>query len=347
MDLMNMAQMHKSFEAIGLGEVMLRLSPERNERLSQCETLENRPGGAELNVVSGISLLGLRTGIVTKVPDNAMGRFIKNKIRFYGVSDDLLIYDKSPEKRIGIYYYEYGAYPRKPSVTYDRRNSSFNSISIDELDTSIYSQTKVFHTSGITLALSERTRDTAVEMIRRFKEGGAFISFDVNYRANLWDEDTARKTVLEVLPYVDFLFVSEETSRRMMQRKGRIEEIMRDYCEDFDISLVACTDRVVKSPKCHSFNSTIYYHDERHCYTGKAYENIDVIDRIGSGDAYVAGVLFGLLKYGSVQEAVNFGNAMSAMKNTVMGDMPASDFEEISRVVRQHNSDQSSGEMDR
>ena len=72
-----------------------------------------------------------------------------------------------------------------------------------------------------------------------------------------------------------------------------------------------------------------------------------MIDRIGSGDAYVAGVLFGLLKYGSVQEAVNFGNAMSAMKNTVMGDMPASDFEEISRVVRQHNSDQNSGEMDR
>lgn len=344
---LNTADMHKSFEVIGLGEVMLRLSPSGHERLSQCETLENRPGGSELNVVSGLSLLGLRTGIVTKVPDNAMGRLIKNKIRFYGVSDDLLIYDTSPEKRIGIYYYEYGAYPRKPAVTYDRKNSSFNSISISEMDPSIYSETKVFHTSGITLALSENTRKTAIEMIHRFKENGAYISFDVNYRANLWDEETARKTILEVLPYVDFLFVSEETSRRMMNRKGTIEEIMRDYCEEFGASLVACTNRIVKSPKCHSFNSTIYYHAERHCYTGKTYENIDVIDRIGSGDAYVAGVLFGLLKYGSIQEAVNYGNAMSAMKNTVIGDMPASDFEEMSRIVRQHNSDQNGGEMER
>ena len=127
----------KGFEVMGLGEVMLRLSPVGRERLSQSEMLENRPGGSELNVVSGISLLGLRTGIITKVPDNPMGRFIKNRIRFYGVSDDLLIYDRSPQKRIGIYYYEYGAYPRKPAVTYDRANSSFNHISIEEIDPKI------------------------------------------------------------------------------------------------------------------------------------------------------------------------------------------------------------------
>ena len=337
----------KGFAVMGLGEVMLRLSPVGRERLSQSEMLENRPGGSELNVVSGISLLGLRTGIITKVPDNPMGRFIKNRIRFYGVSDDLLIYDRSPQKRIGIYYYEYGAYPRKPAVTYDRANSSFNNISIEEIDPKIYSDVHVFHTSGITLALSEKVRQNSIEILRRFKAGGARISCDVNYRANLWDEETARNTIQSILPMVDILFVSEETSRRMMGRSGTLEEIMRGYCEEFGIQLVACTNRTVKSPTCHSFNSTIYLHEERKCYTGKPYENIDVIDRIGSGDAYVAGVLFGLLKYGSVPAAVDFGNAMSAVKNTIVGDMPASDFEEIHKVVAQHRGEGSAGEMDR
>ncbi|MEM1484763.1 sugar kinase [Oscillospiraceae bacterium PP1C4] len=344
---MNFENSSKGFDVISFGEIMLRLSPVGMERLSQCETLEKRPGGSELNVVSGISLLGLRTGIVTKVPDNDMGKFIKNKIRFYGVSDDYLIYDSSEKRRIGIYYYESGAYPRKPAVMYDRAYASINSISIDEINENIYNDARVFHTSGISLALSETVRETALEMIKRFKQSGALISFDVNYRANLWDEETARKTIYSILPYIDILFVSEETSRRMMQRTGTMQEIMRGYCEEFGCKIVACTHRKVKSPKCHSFNSSIYLHDDDRVYTGVPYEDIDVIDRIGSGDAYVAGALFGLLNYSDVQQAVDFGNAMSAVKNTIVGDMPASDFEEIKRVIAINNSGKAGDELNR
>lgn len=344
---MELGNRTKEFDVVGFGEIMLRLSPTGLERLSQCETLEKRPGGSELNVVSGISLLGLRTAVITKVPDNDMGRFIKNKIRFYGVSDDCLIYDQSDKKRIGIYYYESGAYPRKPAVMYDRAYSSINSISVDEINPAIYQDTRVFHTSGISLALSQNCRTAAVEMIKQFKAGGAAISFDVNYRANLWDEEEARKTIYEILPYVDVLFVSEETSRRMMQRRGTMEEIMRGYCSEFGCKVVACTQRKVKSPRCHSFNSTIYLHEEDRLYTGVPFEDIDVIDRIGSGDAYVAGALFGMLKYGDIQQAVDFGNAMSAVKNTIVGDMPASDFEEIQRVITINNSGKSGDELNR
>lgn len=344
---MELGNRTKEFDVVGFGEIMLRLSPTGLERLSQCETLEKRPGGSELNVVSGISLLGLRTAVITKVPDNDMGRFIKNKIRFYGVSDDCLIYDKSDKKRIGIYYYESGAYPRKPAVMYDRSYSSINSISVDEINPAIYQNTRVFHTSGISLALSQNCRIAAIEMIKRFKACGAAISFDVNYRANLWDEEEARKTVYEILPYVDVLFVSEETSRRMMQRSGTMEEIMRGYCDEFGCRVVACTQRKVKSPKCHSFNSTIYLYEEDRLYTGVPFEDIDVIDRIGSGDAYVAGALFGMLRYGDVQQAVDFGNAMSAVKNTIVGDMPASDFEEIQRVIKINNSGKAGDELNR
>ena len=206
------------FDLIGLGEVMLRLSPPNKEKISQSETFEKNAGGSELNVVSGAAMLGIRSAIVTKLPENKMGHFIRNKIRYGNVSDDYIIYDHSPQKRLGVYYYESGAYPRKSSVIYDRANSSFCSLSLDELPKDIYAKTKIFHISSITLALDPSLKETAIEMIHKFHEAGAYISFDVNYRASLWSEEEAKKTVEAIFPYVDFLFVSEETSRRNIKK---------------------------------------------------------------------------------------------------------------------------------
>ena len=118
----------KNYKVLGIGEVMLRLSPVGKERISYCETFEKKAGGSELNVVSGVSMLGLRTGIITKLPKTEIGKFIKLKIRYSGTSDDFVIYDRSPDKRLGVYYYESGAYPRLPVVSYDRANSSFTTF---------------------------------------------------------------------------------------------------------------------------------------------------------------------------------------------------------------------------
>ena len=106
--------MKKEFDLLSLGEILLRLSPPNNERIVRGDTFEKQVGGAELNVVSGVSLLGLRTGIISKIPSSNIGIFAKNKVRFIGVSDDFLSYDDSKDARLGIYYYENGAYPRKP-----------------------------------------------------------------------------------------------------------------------------------------------------------------------------------------------------------------------------------------
>ena len=111
------------FDLLSLGEILLRLSPPDNERIVSGETFQKQVGGAELNVVSGVSILGLRTGVVSKLPDNALGIYAKDKVRFCGVSDDFLVYDDSQDARLGIYYYENGAYPRKPGVVYDRRHT--------------------------------------------------------------------------------------------------------------------------------------------------------------------------------------------------------------------------------
>ena len=279
------------FDLIGLGEVMLRLSPPNKEKISQSETFEKNAGGSELNVVSGAAMLGIRSAIVTKLPEN----------------------------------------------------SSFCSLSLDELPEDIYAKTKIFHISSITLALDPSLKETAIKMIHKFHEAGAYISFDVNYRASLWSEEEAKKTVEAIFPYVDFLFVSEETSRRMLQRTGTLEEIMKGYADTYGCTLIATTRREAVSPTHHNFNSKIYMNGN--FYEEEPYNNIEVIDRIGSGDAYLAGVLYGLIKFGTPERAIEIGNALSAVKNTVAGDMSASSIEEIESVIKSHKATGHQDEM--
>ncbi len=344
---MKLLQDKKEFDALAFGEILLRLSSPINERLISGGVFEKRAGGAELNVVSGISLMGLRTGIISKIPKTELGTFIKNNIRFCGVSDDWLIYDDSEEARLGLYYYEYGVYPRKPTVVYDRKNASVNTIRLDDIDEEVFSKTRLFHTSGISLALSGQARETSVALIKKFKAAGAAVSFDVNFRANLWTEDKARETIEEILPFVDILFISEETARRTFLKTGELNNILKEFAAQYEISILASTKRTIISPKKHNFTSIIYCKDEDCFYEEKPYEHIEVVDRIGSGDAYVSGVLFGLLEYGDCKSALEFGNACCAVKNTVLGDLPSSDRKEIERIIANHKDTGYQSEMNR
>ena len=187
----------------------------------------------------------------------------------------------------------------------------------------------------------------AIELIKKFKAGGAAISFDINYRANLWSEDEARETIQTVLPYVDILFISEETSRRMFRKTGDLRDIMKSYCAEYGVRIVATTQRTVISPKIHTFGSILYSREADAFYTEPPYENIDVVDRLGSGDAYVAGVLFGLLQYNDPRKALEFGNATSSVKNTIPGDLPSSDFKEIASIIASHKSTGPQSELNR
>lgn len=336
----------RAFKVLGCGEVMLRLSPEGKERISYSETFEKRAGGSELNVVAGISMLGLRTGVITKLPHNEIGKFVKHKIRFAGTSDDYVTYDDSPEMRLGIYYYESGAYPRLPVVSYDRRGSSFTTFKKEELPEAAYSRCQIFHTSGITLALGREIREEVIQMMRRFSDGGADISFDVNYRATLWSEGEAKEAIERVLPYITLLFVSEETLRRMFGEVGSLEDIHRSFAKKYpNIKVIASTQRTVISPQKHTFTSLVYDTREDRHFREAPYENIDVVDRIGSGDAYVAGALFGLLTRGTIEAAAEYGDAMAATKNTIVGDMTVCDINDIERIISQHTGKSPVSEM--
>lgn len=342
---MNFIKPKADFDLISFGEVMLRLSPPDKEKISQSEVFEKNCGGSEFNVASGAANLGIRSAIITKLPKNKMGHFICRRIRYGTVSDDYVVWDDSDTKRLGIYYYESGVFPRKSAVVYDRANASVCSLSLDEIPEEIYKKTRMFHISSISLALGATLQHTALEVIKKMKENGVAISFDVNYRAALWTEEEAKRVIDKILPMVDILFVSEETSRRMMQKKGSLDEIMKSYADEFGCRIVATTRREVVSPTKHNFGSRIYYDGK--FYEESHYKNIEVIDRVGSGDAYVAGVLYGILSGMEIEDAMSVGNALSAIKNTVSGDMSISSIDEVMAIINSHKSTGIQDEMTR
>ena len=329
----------RTFDLLTLGQLLLRLSPPGNERLVRGDTFEKQVGGAELNVAVGVSLLGLHTGVISKLPSHDVGSFMKSKIRSYGISDDYFLYDHSPQARVGIYFYENGAYPS---------NSSFYSLNIDEIPKEVYSASRCFHTTGITLALNEKIRETTIEMIKRFKDAGTLVSFDVNFRGNLWTGEEAKACIERILPYVDIFFCSEDTARLTFKKTGTAREMMKSFTEEYPISIVASTQRVVHSPKRHTFGSVMYDAGKDAYYEEEPYRDIEVVDRIGSGDAYISGALYGLLTSDfDCAKAVRYGNATSAVKNTIPGDLPSSNLEEIETIIRAHGEKGPQSEMAR
>ncbi len=319
------------------GEILLRLSPVNNELLVQGTLLEKNIGGAEFNVATGVSSLGVKSTLITKLPENELGRYAKRVINSNGVDSSFIIDDNSLYRRLAIYFYEYGASPRKPNVTYDRHDSSFQFMNVEELNKEIYEKCEIFHTSGISLGLCENSKQFTKDLIKKFKEKGGLISFDVNFRRNLWgDEENARKEIEEILPSIDILFASEETLRKMFKQIGDMETIMRNFAKEHNISLLASTQRTVNSPKSHNFTSIIYNNKEDKFYSEKSYENIEIIDRIGSGDAYVAGVLYGILKFNDTEKALKYGNACGAIKNTITGDNNCAGAGLIKGIIEDH-----------
>ncbi len=340
--------MSKKYDLLTLGELLLRLSPQANERMSRTKIFEQNIGGAEFNVAAGAAQLGLKTGLVGKIPTHAIGQLARNEVHFQNVSDEYLSHDNSADARLGVYYYETGAAPRKPGIVYDRKHSSMTTLSIDDFPEEMYSSTRCFHTCGITLALNEQVRKTAIEMMKRFKKAGALISFDVNFRGNLWSGAEAKACIEEILPIVDIFFCSDSTARLTFLKEGTPEEVMKSFADEYPISVVAATQRIVHSPKRHSFGSVIYDAKKQTFVEEEMYKDIEVVDRIGSGDAYISGALYGLLtSENDTRKALQYGNAVSALKNTVPGDLPSMTLCEVEEMIKTHQEGDDGLEMKR
>lgn len=322
----------RPLQALGLGELLLRLSTEGTERISGSRRLLEYPGGAELNVMAGLSQLGLRAGILSKLAENSLGFFLRAEVRRTGVNDRFLLPDTSHGARTGLYFFERGCSPRKSSVLYDRKNSSFTHLAADDIPQEAFGSAQLFYTSGISLACLSQ----ATQILKRFKEAGSLVAFDVNYRAALWGEEEARSAISAILPFVDILFISEESCRRMFRRTGRREDLLRYFAEEFGIPVVVSSYRTVQDSRTQSFGSLLYRAEDDAFFEEEPYRNIEITDRIGSGDAFVSGVLFGILERRNLKEAVSYGNAACAVKCTTAGDLPCYNRKELEAVTAEH-----------
>jgi len=292
-------------EVVAMGEVMIRLAPPDYLRLEQTKVLNVEVGGAEFNLAAGLSQLGLSSAFISKLVDNPLGRIIANRALELGVDISRVVW--TSEGRIGLYFVEFGRMPRPSFNIYDRKGSAINYLKPDEVDWDFVGQAKVLHISGITVALSESCEELTKYAIRRAKESGVLISFDVNYRSKLWSPDEAREKLGGILGEVDILFSTCDDLRQVFGVKGDAESCVRELKKLFSNEVDVVT--------AGGEGSWAYSEDIFH----EGGFPIEVVDRLGAGDAFAAGFLYGYLQ-GDIRKGLKYGGAMAAIKHTIPGD---------------------------
>lgn len=328
-------------KVVTLGELMLRLTPKLPYKFLQASSFDAVFGGSEANVAVSLSLLGLSAYYVTKLPDNDIGDAAFNDLRKYGVKLDFV---KRGGQRLGIYFIEAGSSMRPSKVIYDRSHSAIAEASIDDFDfVEIFKDATHFHFSGITPALSENCYEITKEACRVAKNAGVTISVDLNYRKKLWSEEEARKKMLPLMPYVDICIGNEEDASKMLgfkakgvsPEKGIISleayyDVFKTMREEFGFKYIATSLRESYSASENGWQGLLY--NGKDFYSSKKYK-ITLVDRLGGGDAFSAGLIYSFLTKKPLQYTVDFATAASALKQTIVGDFNISTLDEIERLV--------------
>jgi 2-dehydro-3-deoxygluconokinase len=302
-------------EIVTFGETMVRLTPPNFQRLEQTQTFEVGASGAEQNTATGLARLGMRTAWVSRLVDSPLGRMIANKAREQNVDTSHIVWTK--EGRVGLYYYEMGASTRASQVIYDRANSAISQLQPGEIDWApILKGTRAFHISGITPALSASCAEASREAVTAAKNAGCAVSLDINYRARLWTKEAARECITGLLKDVTILFTTLDEASTVLGLEGSAEEVAREIAGRWKVPVVAITLREAPSVLRNVWRSLALA--EGKVYTGRTI-NLELIDRMGSGDSYDAGFIYGYLT-GDLNKAVAYGDALAAIKHSVPGD---------------------------
>jgi len=332
-------------DVVTFGEAMVRLVPPHFERLEQTRSLDVQIGGGELNVAVGTSRLGLKSTWVSRLPKNALGRLLENRVRQTGVDTSHLIW--SDDGRVGLYFVEFGAAPRPSSVLYDRAHSAISAIRPGEVDwKKVLAGAKWLHTSGITPALSDSAAAVTREALKAARESGATVSYDLNYRAKLWSPEKAQSVQEPLMEFVDVLITTEEDTGVVfkIEAKGRTDargfkevtaepykDVARQLQEKFRFKAVAITLR--ENPLVWRNTWTAIAYADGKFYEDVKYE-LEIVDRIGGGDSFSAGFIYGSLVKKSYEAAVRYGNAFSALKHTIPGDFNWATLQEVETLLK-------------
>jgi len=331
------------YDVISLGEVLLRFDP-GDMRIANADGFRVWEGGGEYNVVRGLSrCFGLRTGIVTALVENEIGRLIRNRISAGGVDPDLIRWlpdDGIGESgRNGIYFLERGFGIRPALGVFDRGHSAVSKLKAGDIDwEGLFGQDGVrwFHTGGIMAGLSPGSAAVIIEAMQAAKRHGVVISYDLNYRPSLWKRLGGKEKAEEVnrmlLKHVDVLFGIESLERCAAGLETELFQnaILKMAAQHPHLKTIASTMRCVKTAGVNDW-SGLLWHGGRF-YRGSRFENLDIFDRVGGGDGFAAGVIYGLLTSGNPQTAVNCGVAHGALVMTTPGDNSMVTLQEVEKV---------------
>jgi len=319
------------YDVVTFGEAMVRLSPPNFQRLEQTKSFDVNPGGAELNVAVGVTRFGMKSAWVSKLPKNGLGYLIRNRAQEFGVDCSHIVW--SDKGRAGIYFVEFGSSPRASSVLYDRAGSAISMIQPGEVDwAKVFTGSKHFHMSGITPALSASASETTAEALKAAKKAGCSISYDLNYRKKLWTPADAKKIQEPLMENVDILITTEEDTNVVFGIKEEdYETAAEKLAKTFKFKIVAITLREDLSVLRNNWTA-IAYQDGK-IIRDRKYE-VEIVDRVGAGDSFTAGFLYGWLKLKDVEKGVQYGNAFAALKHTLPGDFNWTTLDEVEAQLK-------------
>jgi 2-dehydro-3-deoxygluconokinase len=340
-------------DLLTLGECMIRLSPPQHQRIELTPVFEAWAGGGEYNVSYALSRFGLRTGWVSRLVKNPLGAFIQNHARTSGMDVSEIIwapYDGvGKEDRIGLNFTEVGMGVRASVTMYDRGHSAIAHIKPGEVDWKrIFKDRGVrwFHTGGIFTALSDSAAEVCLEAVKAAHENGTIVSYDLNFRSKLWSSAKAIEVTKKIVPYIDVLIGNEEDFQKVLGfevegadeklkklpiegYKRMVEKVVKTYPH---VQAVGTTLREVVSGLINNWGAILYY--DGTFYEANKYQGLEIEDRVGGGDGFCSGFVYGFLSGLTPSDCVNMGAAHGALAMSTRGDTSMVTMDEVKHVMK-------------
>jgi len=331
-------------KVVTFGEIMLRLAPPGFERFLQSPQFVATFGGGEANVAVTVAGFGLDASYVTVLPENPIADAIVAELRRFNVGTSLI---KRAKGRVGVYYVEAGANQRASKVVYDRDFSSIALAKPGDLDwNAAFQNATWFHITGITPALSATCADLAMESVREAKRLGLTVSCDLNYRKNLWKYGKQPAEVMRLLmPYIDVVIANEEDCQMALGiaadvdvHSGKLshavyqsltEKVLSEYPS---LKSIAITLRESKSASHNGWSACM--NNRQEFFVSRHYEITHIVDRVGGGDSFAGGLIYGLLSLPSHKEALEFAVAASCLKHSIPGDFNRFSVDEVKTLLK-------------
>ena len=329
-------------KVVTFGEIMLRLQPPSYQRILQAGRFDAVYGGGEANVAVSLAQFGLRAAFVTRLPVNPLGLAARNELRKWGVDTSHIAFGGD---RLGIYFCEKGASQRPSNVVYDRAGSAISTAAEQDFDwDAIFADADWFHFTGITPALGDRVAAITAAACRAAKKRGITVSCDLNYRKKLWSREKAGTVMGELCEYVDVLIANEEDSADVFGIRaaesdiegGRLSaegytDVARQLTDRFGFQYVAVTLRESLSASVNNWSGMLYSGGQ--AQFSPKYE-IHIVDRVGGGDSFGAGLIYALLDGMEAERAIRFAVAASCLKHTVEGDFNVTSVAEVEALLK-------------